>query len=56
MHIKFGYSFVAALNFLGEERKLFFPKSLQEVAFMCFSDMELFQLHEKETTGFVILC
>lgn len=34
----------------------FFHKSLQEVTFMCFSDVELFQLHAKEATGFVILC
>lgn len=61
MHIKFGYSFVAALIFLGEERKseaetFFFSPKVSRKSLMCFSDVELFQLHAKEATGFVILC
>lgn len=30
--------------------------SLQEIILMCFSDVELFQLDEKETLAFVVLC
>lgn len=38
------------------ETAFYCPMNLQEVISMFFCNVELFQSHEKETMGFVVLC